>query len=149
MSTDNASPLQPRATGFWLTDRDLRARLHMAVEELVTMITHALRDDVKLVDALESFAAEECGNAGLDASYVPLIQAHAAHVIANWTIDQTAIGPLDLQLLFGLDDFVKLPGKVQSALLDQYTADESQWEDFAPSLGPDLYLDRYADLTGG
>ncbi|MEE1786902.1 hypothetical protein PUR71_28945 [Streptomyces sp. SP17BM10] len=111
------------------------------------MVRFALEDGVSLPDALESLAASECENAGLDASaYAVLVQAQAAHVIANWTIDPSSIGPLDLDLLFGLEEFDQLPAKVKSALLEQYTEDSSQWEDYASGADSSLYLDRYADL---
>ncbi|MFJ7278310.1 hypothetical protein [Kitasatospora sp. NPDC098663] len=146
---DNDSPLKPRETGFWLTDRALRDQLREAVAGLVQMVQFAVQDDVNIVDALASLAAAECEQAGLDASYTHLVQAQAAHVIANWTIDEASTGPLDLNLLFGLDEFHQLPAKIQAGLLDQYTEDLSQWEDFAPGPGPDLYLSRYEELNGG
>ncbi|MER7701641.1 hypothetical protein ABTX81_01900 [Kitasatospora sp. NPDC097605] len=142
------SPAQPRDTGFWLTDRDLRARLHQAVEGLVTTTAYAVEDDVNIIDALKSFAVSECQEAGVDAAFAVLVQAHAAHVIANWTIDRNCVGPLDLGLLFSLDDFHDLPEKIQSALLHEYTADTSQWEDFHHGNDSNLYLSRYEALDG-
>lgn len=128
MSTTN-TPLETGATGFWLTDRELRARLHQATEDLMATCYWAVQDDVTVIEALRDLAAQSCKDQGLDPAYVPLVQAHAAMAVGQWAIgDDTYIAPLDRVLLVGLDAFLGYPEAVQAALLERYTADETEFE---------------------
>lgn len=123
------TPLETGATGFWLTDRELRARLHQATEDLMAACYWAVQDDVTVIKAIRDLAAQSCRDQGLGPFYVPLVQAHAAMAVGQWAIgDDTRIAPLDRGLLVGLDAFLRYPEAVQAALLDRYTADESEFE---------------------
>lgn len=89
----------------------------------------AVQDNVTFIEAIRDLAAQSCKDQGLDPAYVPLAQAHAAMAAAHWTADDsTHIGPLDRTVLRCLDDFLKFPEAVQTALLDRYTADEAEFE---------------------
>lgn len=128
MSTTN-TPLETGVTGFWLTDRELRARLHQATEDLMATCYWAVQDDVTVIEAIRDLAAQSCRDQGIDPVYVPLVQAHAAMAVGQWAIgDDTHIAPLDPGLLVGLDAFLTYPEAVQAALLDRYAADESEFE---------------------
>ncbi|MBC3843108.1 hypothetical protein GXW82_31685 [Streptacidiphilus sp. 4-A2] len=71
----DASPVRPGATGFWMTDRELRARLRAAVEDLVATAFWGVQDDRTLIDVIQYFAPGVCEDADLDLAYVPLVQA--------------------------------------------------------------------------
>jgi len=143
----DASPVRTGETGFWMTDRDLRARLRSAVEDLLAIACWAIQDDHTLIDVLENWAPGVCEQTDLDPAYVPLVQAHTAHVAATWTISPTCSGPLDIGLLLALDEFHTLRPKVQAALLNRYEAEEADWEEYGPSGGRNPYQDLYDETA--
>jgi hypothetical protein len=120
-ATNAASTGTKAPSPFWLTDPETRARIHVAVQELVAMTYWAVQDDVTFLEALDSLAASTCDDYKLDRAFAPLIQARAATFAAQWGAEYgETVDPLGDDFLRYLDAFGKYPTAVQATLLDAY-----------------------------
>lgn len=117
----NATCPATKPSAFWLTDPDTRARIRVAVQELVTVAYWAVQDDVTFLEALDSFAVSTCDDYKLDHAFAPLIQARAATFAAQWEAEYSeTVDPLGDDFLRYLAAFGKYPSAVQANLLDAY-----------------------------
>lgn len=121
-TTANAASTATKAPSpFWLTDPDTRARIRVAVQELVAVAYWAVQDDVTFLEALESLAVSTCDDYKLDRAFTPLIQARAATFAAQWEAEYgETVDPLGDDFLRYLAAFGKYPTAVQANLLDAY-----------------------------